>query len=233
MSWDRTTAQWWAEEVGSDPAYANDVDPLLEALIPPEAGGPIADLGCGTGRSSLLVSGLVGFDTSRDLVRIAATHMTACVADVTRLPLASESVNGAIAVLVLEHLETIAPVLDEARRAVEPGGFLVVITNHPVFTAPGSGPFVDADDGEVLWRWGEYLAVGYSDEPAGETTVRFHHRPLGIILTTAARAGWALERVIERPAGAAEDPLLAAQGNVPRLLGLRWAKRQQTEVLGR
>jgi hypothetical protein len=110
---------------------------------------------------------------------------------------------------------------------VRPGGVLALVANHPAYTAPGSGPLVDTEDGEVLWRWGPYMEEGSSEEPAGGGSVVFHHRSLGVLLTTAAGAGWRLERLVEHGVGeqrAAEDPLLAAQQQIPRLLAVRWLR---------
>jgi hypothetical protein len=100
-----------------------------------------------------------------------------------------------------------------------------MVVNHPLFTAPDSGPVVDPTDGEVFWRWGAYLEDGYTDEPAGGDQVTFYHRPLASLLNSAADAGWSLERTVERGVPpTTEDPLLASQGQIPRLLGLRWTK---------
>ena len=99
--------------------------------------------------------------------------------------------------------------------------------NHPAYTSPGAGPVIDTADDEVLWRWGPYLEPGSSSEPAGESRVVFHHRPLGELLSAAADAGWWLQRMIERGVGerqAAADPLLARQRHIPRLLGVRWIR---------
>lgn len=223
MSWDGPTAEWWMGEVGGDAAYTRDVDPLLDELLGHVDETPVLDLGCGDGR--LLAShAAVGVDASLDLVRHAAESGPAVVADVRRLPFAADSWLAAYAVLVLEHIEDPSPFFVEAARVITPGGFLAVVINHPVYTAPRSGPFVDPADDEVLWRWGEYLERGASTEPAGSGTVLFHHRPLGDLLTSAAAAGWKLEQMIERALEPAGDSLLAAQTHLPRLLGVRWRR---------
>jgi len=223
VTWDGPTAAWWQEEVEGDPAYARDVDPLLAELLDEAAGGPVLDLGCGTGRL-LRTHSAVGVDSSPYLVRLAAKTGLVVVADVARLPFASGACAAAYAVLVLEHLPDPAPMFCEAARVTSPGGFLVVVVNHPVYTAPGSGPIVDPGDGEVLWRWGDYLVPGASTEPTAAGPLVFEHRPLGDLLTTAADAGWRLERLVERSLEPAGDLLLEAQTNLPRLLGVKWSR---------
>ena len=223
MTWDGPTAQWWQDEVRDDAAYIRDVDPLLDELLATSGEEPILDLGCGAGR--LLAShGAVGVDSSLDLVCHAAENGPAVVGDVRRLPFASSFWGAAYAVLVLEHIEDVSEFFVEAARVVTPSGVLAVVINHPVSTAPRSGPFVDPADEEVLWRWGDYLDRGASTEPAGSGTVAFHHRPIGDLLTAAAEAGWNLERLIEHSLDPAGDRLLAAQTHVPRLLGARWRR---------
>lgn len=228
--WEGPLAEWWASEASDDPAYRTEVLPLLLELLRPGAGERLLDLGCGDGRVMAEVgaagAAVIGCDLSRDLLGAASGPRV-----VARLPdlswLATDALDGAYVVLVLEHLERPQALFEAAADVVRPGGRLVAVLNHPVVTAPGSGPFIDPDDGEVLWRWGPYLEEGTSDEPAGDGTVRFHHRPIGALLTAAGGAGWALEALVERgvgPVRADEDPLLALQAGIPRLAGLRWAR---------
>lgn len=220
--WDGDLAAWWVEEVAGDPAYREDVDPLLASLIPQPATGVLLDGGCGDGRLLGRFGETIGVDRSRDLAGRASGRGPVAVADLVALPFADCAFAGAYLVLVLEHLEDPTPALAEIARVVTPGGWLAVVLNHPAFTAPGSGPLIDPEDGEVSWRWGAYLAPGHSDEPAGERRVRFHHRPVGSLLSSFAAAGWCLETLEERPVLAGGDSILAPQSGFPRLLGGRW-----------
>jgi len=232
VTWDEAVAGWWQSEVSADPAYAEVVIPLALDLIGPQPGEMWVDLGCGVGSVMRAVVGsggsVVGCDSSASLARLASAAAPTVMA---RLPdlswLGAAAVAGAYAVLVLEHLPDLAPLWAGCARAVRPGGALVAVLNHPVMTSPGSAPVFDPQDGEILWRWGEYLSPGSTTERAGSGTVVFHHRPLGLLMEEAAEAGWALQRMVERPAGAVQssrDPLLEGQRQVPRLLGLRWER---------
>ncbi len=217
-------AGWWQAEVAADPAYAEQVLPLLVETLRPEAGRRYLDLGCGEGQGMRAVGGAVmGCDVSAGLLADAkdAGPVVRC-----RLPggldcFRSGAFDGAFAVLVLEHLPDLDAFFRAARRVVRYQGTLAVVANHPAFLAPGAGPFVDPADGEVLWRWGAYLRAGTTEEPAGERRVTFHHRPLAELLTAAGEAGWSLRWMAERPAES-DDPLVAAQRHVPRLLAARW-----------
>jgi SAM-dependent methyltransferase len=228
--WSGDLADWWIGEAASDPAYRAQVLPLALALLEPRPGEQYLDLGCGAGPllRELAAAGAtaMGVDASASLARRAADHSPTVVGLLPRLGfIRDQAVDGVAIVLVLEHVEDAGRLLSEAHRVTRPGGALAVVVNHPLLTAPGSGPFVDPDDGEVLWRWGRYLRGTHTDEPAGDGTVRFHHRSLSELLNAGADAGWVLQRVAEvghDPDKA--DPLLAAQSEVPRLLGARWSR---------
>jgi len=221
-------APWWIDQVSDDPVFATDVVPLLEQIIPSRSGIWL-DLGCGEGRMLRRLGGdVVGCDLALPLLRSSAE---AAPAVQCRLPdlgwLRPESLDGAYAVLVLEHLANLPHMLAETHRVVRPGGALVVVANHPAFTATGAGPVVDLNDGEVLWRWGPYLDAAPTPTNVGGRTVIFYHRPIGRWLGAAAAAGWTLEAMEERglsEAAIAAEPAYRDQDQFPRLVGWRWRR---------
>ncbi len=193
------------------------------------------DLGCGDGRIGEMVAArgvsVVGVDVNVRLARMAAGRHPVFV---KRLPdlacVRDEVVDGAYAVLALEHFEGSKCFFTETARVTRSGGSLTIVINHPVYTAPRSGPVIDQTDGELLWRFGRYLSPGTSFEPAGHQAVEFRHRPVGALLTAAAGAGWHLEEVRERgmgPEAAARDDLAARHGDIPHLMAIRWRRRSR------
>jgi SAM-dependent methyltransferase len=223
---------WWYRELAEDPSYRAEVRPLFLELLGAQQGEVVLDLGTGTGwvleelRRRRCTG--VGVEINHNLADIALKSGPVLVATLPDLSWCrDDAVDGVTAVLVLEHLADIATLFAETGRATRPGGTFTLVINHPQITAPGSAPVVDPVDGEVFWRWGEYLEVGSTEEPAGDGTVTFHHRTMADLLTTAAGAGWVLETLIERglPDELVEgDPLLALQQGLPRLLGVRWRR---------
>jgi SAM-dependent methyltransferase len=219
-------AVWWLGEGVDDPVYANDVIPLLHDLLG-QQGGTVLDLGCGDGHiMGTLPGAVIGCDLTEALLR-EARHVGPVVR--CRLPdlgwLQDSSVGAAYAVFVFEHLSDLAAMFDEAARVVHRRGPLVLVANHPAYTAAGAGPVIDESDGEVLWRWGPYFDETSSREPAGSRQVTYLHRPLGTILSVAAGAGWDLRRMVEIGLGTesvAGDPGYAGQEHMPRIIGLRW-----------
>lgn len=169
----------------------------------------------------------VGVDVSVSLVERASRFGQAHVAAVPPIGFLDEdSVDGVVVILVLEHIADEAAVFAEAARVTRAGGVLALVINHPTWTAPGSTPILD-QTGEILWRPGEYFSHGWSDEPAGDGTVRFHHRSMSQLLNAAADVGWRLERMIEEGVTAAQIgriPAMSGQEHIPRVLGVRWVK---------
>lgn len=225
-------AEWWLSEVATDTSYHEEVVPLLIDLLEPAPEHRYLDAGCGEGQGMRAVaaygSRVVGMDLSAPLLRDAAPTGPVVRAELPYLAwLRDDCLDGLYLMLVIEHIGALETLLAEAARTVRSGGKLVVISNHPAFTAPGAGPLVDPVDGEVTWRWGPYLEDRMSLEPAGEGNVTVYHRPLGTVLTAAAHAGWHLDRLEERgvgPDARERDPILAMQKHIPRLLGARWVK---------
>lgn len=221
MSWSQL-GEWWKAELASDAAYGEVVTPLLLEALQPQPGSVYLDLGCGDGRVMVPVSAAgaspIGVELVPDLARLASAKAPTVI---DRLPelnsIRSHSVDGAYSVLVLEHLSETAPFFAGVARVVRPGGVFGLVINHPAWTAPGSTPITD-DDGETLWRPGEYFEPGgSSEERAGDRTVTFYHRTIAELLNDAAAAGWSLERMIEKPHYELED-----QSGIPRLMACRW-----------
>lgn len=231
MTWDRL-ASWWIEELAADPAYDEEIAPLLLQLLEPQPNNLYLDLGCGNGRiaSRVIAAGarVVGCDLNLELLRVSVKE---CPVVQTVLPqlawVRSLAFDGAYVGLVLEHLEDEVAFFAQVAKAVRPGGVLAVVINHPVWTAPGSTPIEDPG-GEILWRTGSYFGKGFSDEPAGKAKVRFYHRTMADLLNAASEAGWGLQRLSESGISQRQMerfPEYSGQGQIPRLLGLRWGRR--------
>lgn len=222
MTW-TDMGEWWLTELAGDPAYEEVVTPMLLDILQPVSGALYLDLGCGEGRVMRAVQERGALVHGVEVNRVLAARSGAIGPTIlARLPdlsfLRSDVYDGAYCVLVLEHVPDHQTFFSAAAWVVKPGGTLTLVLNHSVWTAPGSTPITDGD-GEVLWRPGAYFSEGFTDEPAGEATVRFHHRPISILVNAAASAGWSLVRMIETP-----HHELGDQAGIPRLLAVRWMR---------
>ena len=223
-------AQWWQREIDADPMYREDITPLLCDLAGPTNEGVVLDLGCGEGQVARALSGtIVGVDGSVTLLTTARQNNPVVRSYLPELAWVRDAaVAGAYAVMVLEHIEDLGRFFEETARVVANSGWLVVVSNHQAYTAPGAGPIFDTSDGEYLWRWGPYFERSRSSEPAGDGVMVFHHRSLADVLTAAAVTGWSLTAMVER--GASEramkrDEIMRGQQPFPRLVGYSWQRR--------
>lgn len=220
MTWSDLT-EWWLDEIATDPAYDEVVTPMLLDVLSPKAGMSYLDLGCGEGRvmRTLASAGArpVGVEMNLDLARRAGTSGPIAAGSLPDLGFfRADSFDGAVCVLVIEHVEDHGRLFAEVARVVKPGGVFGLVMNHPYWTAPGSSPISYPGD-ELLWRPGSYFERGTLLEPAGDQEIQFHHRTTGDIVEAASSAGWSLERLIEAP-----HHELVDQAGILRLLACRW-----------
>lgn len=107
----------------------------LLAVIDPET--VVADLGCGTGRTTAalapFVRAVVAIDASPEMLEAAGERLAGHAnielraGTLEAVPLDTASVDLALLVLVLHHVSDPSGILAEARRVVRPGGTVLVI----------------------------------------------------------------------------------------------------------
>lgn len=129
----RTAGEWDAvrDDLFGDAFHLRG---LLAALPPATV---VADLGCGTGRTSdalaPFVRQIVAVDASTEMLAAARVRLGAHANVELRegaleaLPLADASVDLALLVLVLHHVSDPSRILREAARVVKPGGTVLVV----------------------------------------------------------------------------------------------------------
>lgn len=133
----RTAGEWDALR---DDLYGSTfhLEGVLAALDPSWV---VADLGCGTGRTTAalapFVRQVVAVDASAEMLAAARARLgTVPNVDLREgtleaVPVADGSIDLALLVLVLHHLGDPGAVLREARRVLAPGGRLLVIDMQP------------------------------------------------------------------------------------------------------
>ncbi|MEM9564536.1 MAG: class I SAM-dependent methyltransferase [Actinomycetota bacterium] len=255
-SWnDPTTTSWWQREFtdGVDPEYTDQIIPLvLERLAGIDR---VIDIGTGEGQIARALSDagarVAGIDPIRAQV-VEATRRSAhsvaaedrqerqrspiqtprfAQAGASALPLATGSVDAAVACLVFEHIDDVDDAIGEVARVLRPGGRFLFLLNHPLLQTPNSGWIDDQliDPPEQYWRIGPYLPEASTMEEVQKGVfIRFVHRPLSRYVNTLAEAGLSIERMDEPappPAFLAQAPWYAAADTVPRLLALTCVRR--------
>ena len=101
----------------------------------------VVEPGCGTGRNTAWLARrarrVVGLDLSPGMLarareRVDADRVGLLRHDLTEpLPLASASVDTVVVALVLEHLDSVVPLLTESARVLRPRGELLICEYHP------------------------------------------------------------------------------------------------------
>ena len=158
---------------------------------------------------------VVGFDSSPTLVRLATTHdppVVAALADLARLPVRDAAADLAVACLSLQDVDDLTTVVQEAARALLPGGRLCLAIVHPLNSA---GRFVDDTPRAPFVVTGSYLdEFRYSDEVERDgLAMTFHsmHRPLEAYARALEDAGLLIETIRE-PAWPDPDPSSRTKG---------------------
>lgn len=236
-SWNAETAEWWQREFtdGVDPEYTEQIIPLIATEL---AGlSTIVDIGTGEGQVARVLSAdgstVVGVDPIRSQITEAAERgggplYVTSAADA--LPLASESVDGAVACLVFEHIDAVDEAIAEVARVLRPGGTFLFLLNHPLLQTPGSGWIDDQilDPPEQYWRIGPYLVEAETvEEVQKDVFIRFLHRPLSRYINSLADNGLMVSRMFEPPPPTgflAQAVEYVEAATVPRLMALRCLK---------
>lgn len=198
----------WAATYDTDRNLTRDLDhTATRTVLGHERVGTIVELGCGTGKNTGLYASLAAhvraLDFSEGMLAQArakgfGAHVSFEQADLQQpWPVASASVDLAVANLVLEHIADLTFVFGEAARVLHPGGRMFLCELHPFKQYSGSKARFEHDAGRV------------------EPSAFVHH--VGEFWNAATMAG--LRLVDLREWWHDED-----QGTPPRLLSLLWER---------
>ena len=225
-----TNAEWWQENFsnGKNKEYSNQLLPLIVELM--NGCKKIIDIGAGEGQTLRALNSIdtcaVGIDISKK--QIARGKKLSSSALFTRsaaeeLPFNDSSFDGAIACLVLEHVE-LEMCVREAARVLKKSGRFVIAINHPMTMSTGSMWVEDwsSEPPEKYWRIGTYLCEEISEENFGNgVSIPFTHRPLNRYVNTLSECGFSITRMIEPEPYLELDEDLSwkvEMSSIPRLL---------------
>ena len=234
-------AAWWQQRFteGADPEYQEQIVPMLTEALAGAKPRDVLDIGCGEGQLSRVAAGagasqVVGVDLTWAQLeearrRSSATGSVRYVRSTAgALPFASAAFDFVFACLVFEHIEGAEEALSEVGRVLRPGGTFLLMLNHPLLQAPGSGWVDDHILDEQYWRIGPYLVEHHAVEEVDKGVwLPFIHRPLSAYVNALALAGLYLTGMAEPapPPGFLEKAEEYKQAwAFPRLLVLRAEK---------
>ncbi len=130
-----TSQRWSAERYGRNARFVSDLGAPLLALLAPQPGEAILDLGCGDGVLSRQIADsgatVIAVDHSPRMLeaarpRVASGQVEFRRGEMEQLPLEDDEVDAAFANLVWHHLADVDRAAHEVARVVRPGGVAVV-----------------------------------------------------------------------------------------------------------
>jgi ubiquinone/menaquinone biosynthesis C-methylase UbiE len=181
------------EDIETNAYNAHLEFPGTSSLVPDVDGNRVLDAGCGTGMYTawLLEQGadVVGVDVSEEMLARAREKVGDRVefhrADLGE-PLeflADDAFAGVLSALALSYVRDWRAVFAEFARVLEPGGFLVFSTGHPMDTFPGHE---ESNYFEVERRTKEWAVE-----------VPYYRRSFGEMVNPLVEAGFRVDRVLE------------------------------------
>ncbi|HEY9844403.1 MAG: class I SAM-dependent methyltransferase [Candidatus Sericytochromatia bacterium] len=178
------------------------------SLLPPLRGQRVLDAGCGPGVYSLWLAQqgaeVTALDYSPAMLEMLRKQagrrspIRLLQADLSGpLPLPNQGFDLILCAMVLQHLRDWAPVLQEFRRLLAPGGRLVLSTTHPFADLlPETDYFSLAETGD--------------DWPAYGVVMPCWRRSFSQIFADLHQAGLVLDQLLE-PRAVDPDPFIANQ----------------------
>jgi SAM-dependent methyltransferase len=220
--------------------------PTLLALLDPQQGENILDIGCGQGVLApyLAEAGAryMGVDASPRLLEIARRRhgkegrfLVGDACDLGAVQgLREGSYDGVTFLLSIQDMDPLEKVLASAAWALKPGGRLVALLTHPAFRVPRQSGW-GWDEGRKL----QYRRVDRYLTPLlvpikrvdGSRPTRSFHRPVSVYVNSLAACGLAVDSMLEVPAHRVKSPRAGddraaelARKEIPLFLGLRARK---------
>lgn len=248
-SWDNV-ANWydgWMGQKGGE--YHQQVAiPALLALLEPQAGQSVLDIGAGQGVLAPYVqkAGMVylGVEASGRLVRRArqrhrqADFMQGDARALDKVATVSPAgFDTAVFLLSIQDMDPLETVLHNAAWALKPGGRLVILMTHPCFRIPRQSGWGWDEQRKLRFRridrYLTALRVPLQPPKQGKrrSRTRSFHRPLQAYINGLADSGLLVERIQEIPlvdvTQLANGRLKAdkrASAEIPLFLGIRARK---------
>ena len=203
----------------------------IQAMLPDLAGKQVIDLGCGYGwfcRSAREAgaANVLGIDLSEKMLARAReltddSGISYQRGDLAQLTLHGQTFDLAYSQLALHYLPDLAPLFSTRYQALQPGGWLVFTTEHPIYTCPLRQGWLTDNEGQRSWAVNNYQNEGQRVSNWLADGVVKYHRTLGTTLNALMAAGFDIRHVnewgptVEQIAG---NPALAEEAERPMML---------------
>lgn len=180
----------------------------LRTMLPVLAGKKVLDLGCGFGWHCRYAreqgaASVVGIDLSENMLRRARELSGDSGIEYRRMAIEDVgpelgTFDVVISSLALHYVQHLAPVYARIRECLHPGGWLVLSTEHPIFTARAEQDWHYGPQGELQhWPVDHYQDEGVRETHFLSEPVLKYHRTLATQLNELIQAGFEIRRVEE------------------------------------
>ena len=151
----------WSRSYDTNENKTRDLDEIVtRTVLSKYPFNKVVELGCGTGKNSAWLLNnadeVIGLDFSPAMLDIArqkidASNVQFFEADITQpWPVTDASADLITCNLVLEHIETLFPVFQQAYNKLLPGGIFFIVELHPYKQYNGSQAQFTTDQGVEL-----------------------------------------------------------------------------------
>lgn len=206
-------AEWYEGHLGEDDTYhAKVIAPHIARITGAHEGVQILEIGCGEGYFSRILAThgaqVIASDISPELIQKARAQGGGVryeVAPADRLSFAgSDSADVVLAVLTLQNMERIEPVMKEVARVLKPTGKLIGVINHPAFRIPKRSSWGWDDALKMQFRRldgylsASRIAIDMTPGKSGKHTLTYSfHRSLQDYVKALGGAGFGITRIEE------------------------------------
>ena len=184
--------------------------PAMRELTPDVAGLDVLDIGCGWGGNCAAFSdagarSVLGIDISVKMLSRARRensrpNVEYRLMDMCELGELEGGYNLVYSSLVFHYARDFQKLMADISRLLLPGGTLLFSQEHPVVTATEGlqGHFIPNDRGEpAYYAFSDYFKSGLRVSEWFVEGVEDHHRTMGEIVTSVARAGLSIDTLCE------------------------------------
>jgi len=203
----------------------------IQAMLPDLNGKRVIDLGCGYGwfcRSAREAGAaeVLGIDLSEKMLARAQqltddNGISYQRGDLGQLVLPEQTFDLVYSQLALHYLPLLAPIFATVYQALQPGGWFVFTTEHPIYTCPVRQGWLTDSEGQRSWAVNNYQNEGKRVSNWLADGVVKYHRTLGTTLNALIAAGFAIRHVNEWGPSAEQietNPALAEEAERPMMV---------------
>ena len=150
----------WSQTYDSDQNLTRDLDrQVMEKTLADRRFGAILEIGCGTGKNTLLLAEVGdrvhALDFSQGMIekareKVEAKNVRFSIADLTqRWPCEDKAYDLVVCNLVLEHIQDLSFIFSEAFRVLEKGGNFLINELHPFRQYEGKKARFENEEGVI------------------------------------------------------------------------------------